>query len=1189
MMKGMGFNNPSWSWSELESTLSDRGRTPQAPRTGRDGRAPGSPSPNGGGDGPAWSRKRQPFEAPEGLAISTEARHEIVPYAELHCHSNFSFLDGASHPEELATEAARLGLEALAVTDHNGFYGVVRFAEAAKAVGLPTVFGTEITLTARADGSLLDHRVARSESDTQLQIDTGLVPDSHAPDPAGTHLVVLADGPVGYARLARILSQGHLAGEKGAPQFAFDDIVGGGDDGLVGPSGTHGWALTGCRKGAVPAALVNDGPVAARRELERLVDAFGRDRVLVELWDHGDPADTDRNDGLYELAQRVGVACVATNNVHYATPAQRKLATALAAVRSRRSLADVDAWLPSSAGAHLRSGAEQAQRFRRYPGAVETAVEIGRAAAFDLSLVAPKLPPFPCPNGPDGTPISEMERLRQVVDDGAGRRYGDRPEVHEDMSLRARAWKTIDHELALINQLNFAGYFLIVWDLVEFCRRSNIYCQGRGSAANSAVCYALGVTAADAVSLGLLFERFLSPERDGPPDIDIDIESGRREEVIQYVYETYGRHHTAQVANVITYRSRSSIRDMAKALGYEPGQQDAWSKEVDAWGNVATTAEQEGCSIPAAVLELAAQVEDAPRHLGIHSGGMVICDRPVVEVCPVEWGRMDKRSVLQWDKDDCAATGLVKFDLLGLGMLSALHYAVDLIKEHRGYEVDLATIPQDDDVYSMLCRADTVGVFQIESRAQMATLPRLKPRKFYDLVVEVALIRPGPIQGGSVHPYIRRRNGQEAVTYLHPLLENSLAKTLGVPLFQEQMMQMAMDVASFSPAEADELRQAMGSKRSARRMEALKQRLFDGMAGNGITGEIADELFLKLKAFANYGFPESHSVSFAYLVYASSWIKHYEPAAFCAALINAQPMGFWSPHTLVQDARRHGVTVKTPDLNASMAGASLEACEGSLGSTARPTAHGFATAPSVDQSLEEGLGVRLGLNSIRTVGPELADEIEAERTRGGLFSDTEDLVRRVPALTLGNLEAMSTAGVFDTCFGLDRRESLWAVGAAAQSRPGRLEGVVTGMDAPRLPGMTPVEVAVADLWATGVSPEGHPTIFVRQELDRLGVLTSKGLWDAEPTTTVRVAGVVTHRQRPMTAQGVTFLNLEDEFGLINVVISKGCWARFRNVARGAPAMLIRGRLERSEGVINIVADHLAPLPMPGNTRSRDFR
>ncbi|MFN3255030.1 MAG: error-prone DNA polymerase [Ilumatobacter sp.] len=1180
----MGFNNPFWSWSELESTLSDRAPTPRAPRTGRDGRAPGSPSWNAGGDGPAWSRKRQPFETPHDLA-DTGSHPAAVPYAELHCHSNFSFLDGASHPEALATEAARLGLDALALTDHNGFYGVVRFAEAAKAVGVSTVFGAEITLTARADGRLLDGRVARSEAATDRQVDTGLVPDSHAPDPAGTHLVVLADGPRGYARLSRVLSEGHLAGEKGAPQFAFDDLVAGLADG----SSCQGWVLTGCRKGAVPAALVSDGVDAARRELERLVDAFGRDRVLVELWDHGDPVDSARNDGLYELARRVGVGCVATNNVHYATPAQRRLATAVAAVRARRSLSDLDAWLPSSAGAHLRSGAEQAARFARFPGAVEMAAAVGSAAAFDLSLVAPNLPPFPCPTRADGTRLTEMEYLREIVAEGARRRYGDRPGPGEDLSLRARAWATIDHELALIEQLDFAGYFLIVWDLVEFCRRSNIYCQGRGSAANSAVCYALGVTAADAVSLGLLFERFLSPERDGPPDIDIDIESDRREEVIQYVYATYGRHHTAQVANVITYRSRSAIRDMAKALGYEPGQQDAWAKEVDAWGNVAATAAQDDCTIPPAVLELAAEVEDAPRHLGIHSGGMVICDRPVIEVCPVEWGRMDQRSVLQWDKDDCAASGLVKFDLLGLGMLSALHYAVDLVEEHRGYQIDLATLPQDDDVYAMLCRADTVGVFQIESRAQMATLPRLKPRKFYDLVVEVALIRPGPIQGGSVHPYIRRRNGQEQVTYLHPLLENSLAKTLGVPLFQEQMMQMAIDIAGFTPAESDELRQAMGSKRSARRMEALRLRLYEGMERNGITGDIADQLYVKLKAFANYGFPESHSVSFAYLVYASSWIKHYEPAAFCAALLNAQPMGFWSPHSLVQDARRHGVVVHTPDLNASRSVATLEPCAESLGSTARPVAHGFATAPAVDRSLGEGLAVRLGLSSVRGVGGALADEIEAERTRHGAYVDTEDLVRRVPSLTLAQLEAMATAGVFAECFGLGRREALWAVGATAQSRPGRLAGIVTGADAPRLPGMTPVEEAIADLWATGVSPEGHPTIFVRRHLEELGVSTSRQLWDLEPGSTVRIAGVVTHRQRPMTAQGTTFLNLEDEFGLMNVVVSKGCWARFRKVARGAPAMLIRGRLERSEGVINVVADHLAPLPLPGKTASRDFR
>ncbi|MCU0261409.1 MAG: error-prone DNA polymerase, partial [Ilumatobacteraceae bacterium] len=907
----------------------------------------------------------------------------------------------------------------------------------------------------------------------------------------------------------------------------------------------------------VTRALVADGPAAARRELDRLVALFGRDRVLVELWDHGLPLDSARNDALAELAHRVGVECVATNDVRYATPAQRRLATAIAAVRHRTSLDGLDPWLPAAATAHLRSGAEQARRFARYPGVVERTVAIAEAAAFDLALVAPSLPPYPCPDG-----LSEMAYLRRLTEEGGRRRYGERPSAGEDLSLRARAWRTIDHELEVIEQLGFPGYFLVVWDIVEFCRRSNIFCQGRGSAANSAVCYALGITAADAVSLGLLFERFLSTERDGPPDIDIDIESDRREEVIQYVFGRYGRHHTAQVANVITYRARSAVRDMAKALGHDPGQQDAWSRQVDAWGGVAATAAQPDCTIPEPVLELAAQIEDAPRHLGIHSGGMVICDRPVIEVCPVEWARMADRSVLQWDKDDCAAAGLVKFDLLGLGMLSALHGAVDLIREHRGYEVDLATIPQEDDVYAMLCRADTVGVFQIESRAQMATLPRLKPRRFYDLVVEVALIRPGPIQGGSVHPYIRRRNGQEPVTYLHPLLENSLGKTLGVPLFQEQLMQMAIDVAGFSPAESDELRQAMGSKRSAARMERLRERLYAGMAERGITGAVADEIYVKMKAFANYGFPESHSVSFAYLVYASSWIKYHEPAAFCAALLNAQPMGFWSPHTLVRDARRHGVTVRTVDLQASLAGATLE---------------------------DGGTAVRLGIAPVRGVGTDLAERIVAERDAHGAYASPEDLVRRVPELTVAHLEALATAGAFGECFGLDRRQALWSMGAVSQSRPGRLAGTVTGERAPTLPGMTPMEEAVADLWATGVSPDGHPTSFLRADLARRGVVTAADLPTRAPRSRVCVAGVVTHRQRPMTAQGVTFMNLEDETGLINVVVSKGCWARFRRLAREAPALLVRGRLERSEGVVNVVADHLEPLTVPATTGSRDFR
>jgi error-prone DNA polymerase len=773
-----------------------------------------------------------------------------------------------------------------------------------------------------------------------------------------------------------------------------------------------------------------------------------------------------------------------------------------------------------------------------------------------------------------------MGYLRELVAVGAAKRYGSRraPRL-------ARAWDQIDHELDLIGQLGFPGYFLVVWDIVSFCRIRDIYCQGRGSAANSAVCYALGITNADAVSLGLLFERFLSPERDGPPDIDLDIESGRREEVIQYVFDRYGRTHAAQVANVITYRARSAVRDMAKALGYATGQQDAWSKQIDRYGGLGSMLE--GSSnpprptgsgkidwrgagteptnvdhdIPREVLELAAEVEHFPRHLGIHSGGMVICDRPVVEVCPVEWARMQGRSVLQWDKDDCASVGLVKFDLLGLGMLSAVHYAVDLISEAHCVEVDLAKIPQEDEVYEMLCRADSIGVFQVESRAQMATLPRLRPRCFYDLVVEIALIRPGPIQGGSVHPYIRRRNGQEPVTYLHPLLENSLAKTLGIPLFQEQLMQMAIDVAGFSPAESDELRQAMGSKRSRERMERLRRRLYEGMFKRGITPDVAEEIWDKMAAFANYGFPESHSVSFAYLVYSSSWIKLHYPAAFCASLINAQPMGFYSPHSLVQDARRHGVVVHPPDLNCSSDRATLEPCEESHG----------------------GMAVRLGLSSVRGVGDGLATEI----AEAGPYSSMEALTRRVPGVNLKHLEALATAGAFG-CFGLDRRAALWAAGAVSQSRPDRLSGIVTGVEAPTLPGMSLQEESVADMWATGVAIDGHPIRFLRDELDSAGVVAASGLMTCKAERVV-VAGVVTHRQRPATAQGTLFINLEDETGLINVVVSKGCWIRFRTEARSAPALLVRGRLERHEGVANVIAEKLEPLMVSSAAASRDFR
>jgi len=1132
-----------------------------------------------------------------GLVVASRVSKPPVPYAELHCHSNFSFLDGASHPEELAEEAARLELDAVALTDHDGFYGIVRFAEAMRSLGLPAVYGAELTLGLEAGP-----------------------PPAGRPDPPGEHLLVLARDPEGYVRLSSAIGRAQLrGGEKGRPVYDVAE--------LSTAHGGHWMVLTGCRKGAVPRALEEAGPAAAARELARLIEAFGRDSVAVELWDHGDPIDPARNDALVALAIHAGVEPVATNVVHYARPGGHRLAHAVAAVRARRSLDEMDPWLPGTTGAHLRAGWEQHRRFVRWPGVVERAAELGRAMAFDLALVAPRLPDYPVPSG-----HTEASWLRELTHQGALRRYGP-PEAERVPG----AWAQIARELDVIEQLGFPGYFLVVHDIVEFCRRRDIYCQGRGSAANSAVCYALGITAADAVALGLLFERFLSPERDGPPDIDVDIESSRRDEVIAYVYARYGRERAAQVANVITYRARSAVRDMGRALGYPEGTLDVWSKQVDRHGSVAATAGATGPDgradheIPRPVLELAQAVERFPRHLGVHSGGMVICDRPVLEVCPVEWARREGRTVLQWDKDDCAAVGLVKFDLLGLGMLSALHRMVDHVEQAYGTVVDLALLAQEDEVYEMLARGDSVGVFQVESRAQMATLPRLRPRCFYDLVVEVALIRPGPIQGGSVHPYIRRRNGQEPVTYLHPLLENALGKTLGVPLFQEQLMQMAIDVAGFTAAEADRLRQAMGAKRSAERMSRLRARFYAGMAERGIEGTTADAIWEKMAAFANFGFPESHSVSFAYLVYASAWFKLHYPAAFYAGLLDAQPMGFWSPQSLLRDAARHGVEVRRPHVHASRATTTLEwdlerPAEGSAG---RP-------GPTV------GPALRLGLETVRGVRAAAVAAVVAGRP----YASLEDLARRT-RLRRAELEALATAGALEglpalaprsspgplsgwrterrvpaeeSCPSaaawraggpgaesvatsdaerraspsrpvLGRREALWAAGAIAdQSGPDRLPGLVTGAAAPPLPPMTPFEEMAADLWATATTPGTHPLAFVRDHLRPRGVRTAQELGGAENGSKVTVAGVVTHRQRPATARGTTFVNLEDETGLINVVFSCGAWVRWRRVARGSPALVVRGRIERVESVVNVVAESVEALVLDiGLVPARDFR
>jgi len=1190
----MGWNNPPIPWSEFEQALSDRRRPRQMP-AGVDG-----------GDSPAWSLKRGPYVAPQGIVRDPDA----LPYAELHAHSSYSFLDGASSPEELLEEAERLGLHALAITDHDGFYGIVRFAEAAETASVKTVFGAELSLGLSG-------------------------PQNGEPDPEGAHLLVLARQEEGYHRLARAITEAQLrGGEKGRPVYDLEE--------LGELAGGHWVVLTGCRKGAVRQALegrwlsspqsgrvetslrdadFDTRPMGATQsagwELDRLVRLFGHDNVYVELIDHGGPLDSEHNDVLAALAAERGLPVIATGNVHYATPADRHLATAVAAVRAQRSLDELDGWLPGAGTAHLRSGREMRDRFARYPGAVERTVELADELAFPLRRAKPALPKQEVPEG--HTPMSYLKKL---VWDAVPRKYPD---------LTAADRQRIEAELAVIEQKDFPGYFLIVYDIVQFARSRGILCQGRGSAANSAVCYLLDITAVDSIFYQLPFERFLSSLRDEEPDIDVDFDSDRREEVIQWVFEKYGRRNAAQVANVIQYRPKNAVRDMAKALGHSPGQQDAWSKQVERWGAQLTTGDDN--DIPDAVVDLAMKLLKAPRHLGIHSGGMVLTDRPVGEVVPIEHARMDDRTVIQWDKDDAAWMGLVKFDLLGLGMLAALQYCFDLIRESTGEEWELATIPKEEKaVYDMLCRADSIGVFQVESRAQMGLLPRLQPRRFYDLVVQIALVRPGPIQGGAVHPFVRRKLGKEEVTYLHPKLIPALERTLGIPVFQEQLMQMAMAVGECSGEDADLLRRAMGSKRGLEKIESLRAKLYEGMASNGLIGEVADEIYGRIQAFANFGFAESHSLSFSLLVYASSWLKLHYPGVFLAGLLRAQPMGFYSPATLSADARRHGVEVRRPDLQLSGVEAGMELVAGRVAAdlggrvaaerriethhdgldTAAEAAYSTTSCAtgldsctdrvqppvgpfdrsepdaSAEHRRDGNWAVRLGLAAVNRIGAKVAERIVAEREASGPYRSMEDLVRRT-SLTTAQLESLATAGAFD-CFELSRREALWRAGSAAQDREEFLADSIVTVQPPLFADPSAFETLASDLWATGISTDDHPLAHFRERLLERGALSSRDMRTAESGRRIEVAGLVTHRQRPATASGITFLNLEDEHGLVNVICSMGVWGRYRRVVRESPALIVRGILERSdEGVTNLLADRFEPLSVGVLHRSRDFQ
>jgi error-prone DNA polymerase len=1101
----MGWSNPPVPWREIERRLS--------------GRVPGVE------DAPV-SRRKRPTDALQEITRP----EKVTPYAELHCHSHFSFLDGASSPTDLVVEATRLGLDALAITDHDNFAGAPLFAEACSAYRLPSIYGAELSLGLHG-------------------------PQNGVPDPEGKHLLILARGVEGYHRLAATMTEAHLAGdEKGKPLYDLDELA---------ERGSGHWVvLTGCRKGTVRRAVATSGPSAALAELDALTSRFGHENVVVELSGHGKPDDDETNDLLAGIARERGLPVVATGNVHHATPGKRRLAAAMAGIRARRSIAELDGWLDLSGSAHLRSGAEMELLFGRYPGAISYTTTLASELAFDLRKASPRLPKKGIPEGE--TPGSW---LRILTERGFKERYAGTPQEQE-------ARDRVDAELEVILRKDFAGYFVIVHDIVSFARSQGILCQGRGSAASSAVCFALGITAIDSVYYRLPFERFISEHREEEPDIDVDFDSDRREEVIQWVYETYGRRNAAQVCNVVSYRPRMAIRDAAKALGFSTGQQDAWSKQVDGWGSELP----DDHDVPAAVASLASELMSAPRHLGIHSGGMVLTERPIGEVCPIERARMPGRTVLQWDKDGCESMGLVKFDLLGLGMLGALDHMMRLIEEHLGKRWELETIPKEEpEVYDMLCRADSIGVFQVESRAQIGTLPRLKPRSFYDLAIEIALIRPGPIQGGAVHPYIRRATGNEPVTYDHPSLEPVLGRTLGVPLFQEQLMAMAVTLGDCSRDDADLLRRAMGSKRGVERIEKVKEKLYAGMARRGITGDRADGIYVKILSFANFGFAESHALSFALLVYASSWFKLHYPAIFLAGLLRNQPMGFYSPQSLVADARRHGVTVLRPDIALSGAMAGMEASEPVAGPL----------------RFDGALAVRLGLDSVRGIGSELAERIVAER-EATPYSDITDLSRRA-GLTSAQLEALATAGAFDG-FGLDRRQALWMSGYAESDE--QLSGSTPAPPPPTLPGMSDEELTLADLWATKISPERHPIEHLRGDLDAAGILPITSLWQTDSGRRVRVAGLITHRQRPGTAMGITFLNLEDETGMLNVICSQGVMRAHRQAARNRVAVIIRGKVERNDGVVNLVADRVEPLDVlvPGagsalqaRQASRDFR
>ncbi len=1023
-------------------------------------------------------------------------------YVELHARSAFSFLRGASLPEDLAAQAAELGIGAVALLDRDGLYGAPRFHAAAKQAGLRTHIGAEVTAT-----------------------------DGHIHP-------LLAENRAGYQNLCRLITRMKLRAPKGEGAATLEELA------------EHAGGLV---------CLAHEPD---RRRLEWLAAAFGRENVYVELQRHLNRAEEARNQALMELARSMQLPLLATNGVCHATAPEREVLDVLTCVREKVTLATAGRRLARNCERHFKSPAEMARLFADLPEAVANTAELSARLDFTMADLGYEFPRYPVPPGE-----TMASFLRQRTEEGARRRY--RP-YHE------RARRQIERELALIEKLKLEGYFLIVWDIVQFCRREGILAQGRGSAANSAVCYALGITAVDPVGMELLFERFLSEERGEWPDIDLDLPSGqRRERVIQYVYERYGRLGAAMTANVITYRGRSAVREVGKVLGFDGEVLDRLAGLVRAWEwkDPADSSERQfrdaGLDLKDPRIrkfrELYLAVQDLPRHLGQHSGGMVISKGQLDSVVPLEPATMPGRVVVQWDKDDCAEMGLIKVDLLGLGMMAVLEESLELIRQAYGETVDLAQLPGDDPrVYEALQKADTVGMFQVESRAQMATLPRLRPEKFYDLVVQVGIIRPGPIAGKMVHPYLRRRQGREPAECLHPSLEPVLQRTLGVPIFQEQLLRMAMIAAGFTGGEAEELRRALTHKRSEARMKEMEVKLRAGMNRNGITGPAQDSIVQSITAFALYGFPESHAASFALLAYASAYLKCHYLAAFTAALLNNQPMGFYHPSTIIKDAQRHGLKVLPIDVTCSQWRCTLELSRDRQGA------------------------VRLGLRYVKGLREEAAQAMVRERLRR-LFASIDDLVRRVPELRRDEITRLAEVGALNFIRQAHRRDALWEAARAARPAGPLFDGLEEPPAASPLAPMSAAERLNADYSGTGVTVGPHPMAFCRADMNAQGVTRAADLARKSNGRAVRVAGCVIVRQRPATASGFVFLSLEDETGIANVIVPPDVFAAYRLVLVEQPFLLIDGMLQRQDGVVSVKAERLAPLEVADLTAvSHDF-